>query len=55
MISPPTDSDGLSTTEIQGSFSYELFCVSTARTHDIAFPPNADSLVDLPAAAEAPY
>lgn len=32
MISPPVYSSGLTTVEIQDSFSYWLFCVSTAHT-----------------------
>lgn len=48
-------SGGLTTIEIQGSFSYQLFCISTARIYNIAFPPNAGSLVDLFAAPEAQY
>jgi len=55
MISHAMGSGGLTTTEIQGSFSYQPFCVSTAHKHNIAFPPNADSPLDLFAAPEAQH
>lgn len=42
---PHTGSGGVTTAEIGGSFSYQLFCISTARMHNIAFPGGADLLV----------
>lgn len=44
MALPHTGSGGVTTAEIGGSFSYQPFCISTARMHNIAFP-GADLLV----------